>query len=59
MVYTLERPRTAIANTYTPPNPKPLLPDLQPKPQPTPSPTEETSEPNPTEETSDRRNIRT
>ena len=57
MVHTLERPRTGVKSTYTPPNPKPLLPDLQPpsettQTEPSPTETEETSEPSETEEAS-------
>jgi hypothetical protein len=58
MVHTLERPRTLVKSTYTPPNPKPLLP-IDPPSEPTkteetpePSETEETSEPSETEEAS-------
>ncbi|BAY07231.1 hypothetical protein [Calothrix sp. NIES-2098] len=47
MVYTLERPRTLVESTYTPPNPKPLLPDLEPSSKPVQ--TEEVSEPSETE----------
>jgi len=51
MVHTLERANTSVKNTYTPPNPWPLLPDLDP-PQTQPSETEEPSQPSETEEPS-------
>ncbi|MDZ8052229.1 MAG: hypothetical protein RMX68_030215 [Aulosira sp. ZfuVER01] len=47
MLHTLERPRTLVKSTYTPPNPKPLLPDLDPPSKTTQ--TEEVSEPSETE----------
>ncbi|QIR36419.1 hypothetical protein HCG51_06375 [Tolypothrix sp. PCC 7910] len=40
MVSTLEKASTSVKSTYTPPNPKPLLPDLDP--QKTTTETEET-----------------
>jgi hypothetical protein len=47
MVHTLEHPRTLVKSTYSPPNPRPLLPDLEPTSEPTE--TEEPSGPSQTE----------
>ncbi len=49
MVNTLERASTSLKSTYSPPNPKPLLPDLEP-PQKTTSEPEEPTPPSESEE---------